>query len=387
MMKILFTGGGTAGHILPIIAIAREMRRIYPSPLPSNGDRVYPKSNLEFFYLGPKDEFGQILLSQEGIRVKHVFSGKIRRYFNYKSFFQNLFDVLFKIPIGIVQAFFYIFFLAPDLIFSKGGFGSIPAVLSGWILRVPIFLHESDISPGLANRFLSKFALAIFVSFPRTEYFKPSKMILVGNPIRREILEGSKEEAKKLFKLSYQKPVILILGGSQGAQRINDKILEILPELLKNFEIIHQSGEKNFKEVKAESRAILSKELVSFYHLFPFLKEEELKQAYAACDLVLSRAGSGSIFEIAAVRKPSILIPLPEAAQNHQIKNAYAYAQSGAAIVLEEANFTPHFFLEKLKYLISRPEELEKMQKAAEEFSKPMVAKIIAQYLVDYLTK
>lgn len=371
-MKILFTGGGTAGHIFPIIAIVREIQQIYP------------ELDLQFFYLGPKDEFSQIFLSQEGIKTKSVLAGKIRRYLNWKALFQNIFDV-FKIPLGILQAFFYIFFLAPDVIFSKGGFGSIPAVVAGWLLKVPIFLHESDVSPGLANRFLSKLALEVFISFPKTEYLLSTKMILVGNPIRKEILEGSKEEAKKLFKLSSQKPVILILGGSQGAQRINDKILEILPELLKNFEIIHQCGEKNFQEVKAESEIIISKELASFYHLFPFLKEEELKHAYSACDLVVSRAGSGSIFEIATVGKPSILIPLPEAAQDHQVKNAYAYAEKGATIVLEEANFTPHFFLERLKYLISQKEKLEKMQRAAKEFSKPLTARIIASYLVEFL--
>ena len=371
-MKILFAGGGTAGHILPIIAVAREIRRIYPKP------------NLRFFYLGPEDEFGNMLLSQEGIKVKQVLTGKIRRYFNLKAFFQNLFD-LFKTPIGILQAFLYIFFLSPDLIFSKGGFGSIPAVIAGWCLRVPIFLHESDVSPGLSNRFLSKFALEIFISFRRTEYFSPRKIILVGNPVRRELLEGSKAEAQRLFKLSYKKPVILIMGGSQGAQRINDKILEILPELLKIFEIIHQCGEKNFKEVRAESNAILPEELVVFYHPFPFLKEEELKQAYAACDFVVSRAGSGSIFEISAAKKSSILIPLPEGAQNHQVKNAYAYAESGATTVLEEANFTPHFFLEKLKYLIFQKGELGRRQEAAERFSKPQAAKTIAGYLVEFL--
>jgi len=374
-MKILFTGGGTGGHVLPIIGITREIRRIYQKP------------DLQFFYIGPKDEFGSILLSQEGIKVKTVLAGKIRRYLDWKTIFQNLGDILFKIPIGILQAFFYIFFLAPDLIFSKGGFGSIPGVISGWALRVPIFLHESDITPGLANRFLSRFALEIFVSFPRTEYFKPSKMILVGNPIRREILEGLKEEAQRLFKLSYEKPVILILGGSQGAQRINDKILEILSEFLKDFELLHQCGEKNFEQVRAEAKAITPPNLMKYYHLFPFLKEEELKQAYAGCDLIVSRAGSGSIFEIAALPKPSILIPLPEAAQNHQIKNAYTYAENGASIVIEEANFTAHFFLEKLKYLFSNPEELEKMEKAAREFSKPEAAKIIANYIVESLTK
>ncbi len=374
-MKILFTGGGTGGHIVPIIAITREIRKIYP------------KKDLQFFYLGPKDEFGKIFLSQEGIKVKEILAGKIRRYLGWKTFFQNLIDICFKIPFGVLQSFFYIFFLSPDLIFSKGGFGSIPVVIAGKMLLVPIFLHESDIVPGKANQFISRFALEIFVSFPRTEYFPLRKMILVGNPIRREILTGTKEEAKRFFKITGEKPVILVLGGSQGAQRINDKILEVLPQLLENFEIIHQCGEKNFQEVKAESKAIITKELEKFYHLYPFLAEPELRQAYAACDLIVSRAGSGSIFEIAAVGKPSILIPLPEAAQNHQVKNAYAFAEKGSCQVLEETNFTSRFFLEKLKQLFVRPEELKKMAESAKEFSRPQAGRIIANYLVEYLTK
>jgi UDP-N-acetylglucosamine--N-acetylmuramyl-(pentapeptide) pyrophosphoryl-undecaprenol N-acetylglucosamine transferase len=390
-MKILFTGGGTGGHFLPIIGIVREIRRIWAAggwrpEKDYNPPTAQKEEKLEFFYIGPKDEFGEIFLTHEGIEVKRVLAGKIRRYTDWKSLYQNLVDCLIKIPVGIFQAFFYIFILAPDLIFSKGGFGSIPGVISGWLLGTPIFLHESDISPGLANRFLSRFALKIFVSFPKTEWFPPSKMVLVGNPIRREILEGSREKAQELFKLTFEKPIILILGGSQGAQRINDKILEILAELLKDFELIHQSGEKNFKEVRAEAKVVISADLEKYYHPVPFLKEEELREAYCIADLILSRAGSGSIFEIAAVGKPSILIPLPEAAQNHQVKNAYAYAESGASIVMEEANFTPRFFLEKLKGLFSRPEELEKMAKAAKEFAKPQAAKIIAGYIVDYLT-
>lgn len=373
-MKIVFTGGGTGGHIFPIIALSREIRKIWP------------KEKLDFFYLGPKDEFSEILLSQEGIKVKKILAGKIRRYFSLGSFFANLFDILFKTPVGIFQAFFHLFFLAPDLIFSKGGYGSFPAVSAGWLLGTPIFLHESDAEPGMANRLLAKFSLEIFVSFPKTIYFKQEKMIWVGNPIRRELLEVSKEEAKNFFKLSGEKPVILILGGSQGAQRINDNILEILPEILKEFELIHQCGENNFKEVKAEAQIMIKKELEKYYHLFPFLREEELKMAYGVSDLVVSRAGSGSIFEIAALGKPSILIPLPEAAQNHQLKNAYSFAGGGATLVLEEENFTPHFFLEKLKYLIFHPEALKKMAEMAQEFSKPQAAKIIADYIVSYLT-
>ncbi len=376
-MKILFTGGGTGGHIFPIIAIAREIRRIY-----SNGEK------LEFFYIGPEDQFASILFSQEGIKVKKIMAGKIRRYFDLKSLFQNIIDLLFKIPIGFFQAFFYIFFLAPDLIFSKGGYGSIPAVLAGWILWVPIFLHESDATPGLSNRFLSKFALKVFVSFAKTEYFPPKKMILTGNPIRKELLAGSKEEAKNLFKLSYQKPIILILGGSQGAQRINDLILVILPDLLGNFEIIHQCGEKNLKEVKVEANVVIPEELKNYYHLFPFLKETELAHAFAACDLIVSRAGSGSIFEILATGKPSILIPLPEAAQNHQLKNAYSYAETGATTVIEEENLKPFFFLERIKYLLSHPIELENMAKKSGEFAKPEAAREIAENIVGhYLSK
>ena len=372
-MKILFTGGGTAGHIIPIIAINREIRRIYPA------------KNIQLLYIGPKDEFSSILLSQEEIGIKHIFAGKIRRYSDIKNICQNSIDILFKIPIGIIQAFFYIFFLNPDLIFSKGGFGSIPAIIAGWLLQVPIFLHESDVTPGLSNKFLSRLALIVFVSFPRTEYFSSKKMILIGNPIRKEILEGSNEEAKKLFKLKGEKPLILILGGSQGAQRINDKILENLPNLLENFEIIHQCGDKNFREIKNEIEAIISKDLKLNYHLFPFLKEGEIRRAYYAADLILSRAGSGSIFEIAACAKPSILIPLAKSAQNHQVKNAYSYAASGACLVLEEANFTSGFFFEKLKYLFSHYEELKKMSQRAKEFSRPKAAKIIAEYIVEYL--
>lgn len=374
-MKILFTGGGTGGHIFPIIAISREIRK------------ASSEKELKFFYLGPKDPFGEILLSQEGIIVKKVLAGKIRRYFNFQSFFENLFDILIKTPVGILQAFLYLFFLAPDFIFSKGGFGSFPTVLAGWILGIPIFLQESDAIPGLTNRILAKFSLKIFVSFPKTIYFSEKKIILVGNPIRRELLENSIEDAKTVFKLQGGKPVILIIGGSQGAQRINDKILEILPEILKNFELIHQCGEQNFKEVQAEAKVMMSEELEVFYHLFYFLKEEELKKAYDICDFVVSRAGAGIIFEIAAVGKPAILIPLPEAAQNHQVKNAYTYAATGAAVVLEEENFTSHFFLEKLKYLFAHPEELEKMSSAARNFARPLAAQVIGNYLVDYLTQ
>ncbi len=377
-IKILFTGGGSGGHIFPIIAVVRELRKL--------SSEKKNNKEFEFSYLGPRDEFANILLSQEGLKIKHILAGKLRRYFTVKSIFQNLIDILFKTPIGIFQAFLHIFFSAPDVIFSEGGFGSLPVVIGGWLLGVPIFLQESDAIPGLANRILAKFCTGIFISFPKTPYFK-KRMILTGNPVRREILNASKEEAKQFFKLTMKKPVIFIMGGSQGSQRINDEILEILADLLKDFELIHQCGEKNVRQVKAEAKVVMPEYLAKYYHAFGFLKEEELKKAYAGSDLVVSRSGAGSIFEIAAYAKPSILIPLPESAQDHQVKNAYAYAAKGAAIILEEQNFTSRFFLEKLKYLFSHPQELEKMKKAAKEFSKPMAAKTIADYMATYLTK
>ncbi|MDP4007128.1 MAG: undecaprenyldiphospho-muramoylpentapeptide beta-N-acetylglucosaminyltransferase [bacterium] len=374
-MKILFTGGGTGGHVVPLVAVARALFEIKR------------EEDLDLFYLGPKDTFSDMLLSQEGIGIFHVSAGKLRRYGGAKAILQNIVDVLFKNPLGFLQAFWKLFFLAPDLIFSKGGYGSLPATIAGWLLGVPIFLHESDSVPGLANRIATKFSTMVFTSFPRNEHFPKAKALLLGNPVRTEVLKGSKDQAAQFFHLEGQKPLVFIMGGSQGAKRVNEMLLIILEEALKTFELIHQTGEKNYAEMKKETDAILSEEARKAYHAVPFLKETELRDAYAAANLVVARAGSGSIFEIAAVGKPAILIPLPESAQNHQVTNAYEYARTGAAAVLEQANLTPHFFLEKVKNLLQNPQELEKMSQAAKNFAKPGSANNIAKYLLQYLAK
>ncbi len=371
-MKIMFTGGGTAGHIFPIIGIVREIKKIYPHP------------DLKIFYVGPKDKFASALLLQEGVEIKTIFAGKMRRYFSI----QNFLDVL-RLPIGVLQAFFHIFIISPDFIFSKGGYGSLPAVISGWILQVPIFLHESDVMPGLSNKIAGKIALEIFTAFPveKTGYFPKSKMIWVGNPVRKELFSGYRAEAKKLFSLKGGKPLILVLGGSQGASKINDILLIVLPEILEMFEVVHQTGKDNFNQVKAESEVVIQKELLEYYHPLPFINEKELAHAYTAADIIISRAGSGSILEIASAAKPSLLIPLKNSAQNQQVKNAYAFAENGATLVIEEANLTPNFFLERLKYLFSKPRDLEEMGKRAKEFAKPEAARIVAEYIVTYLTQ
>jgi len=369
-MKILFTGGGTGGHVFPIVAIVREIRRIYP------------KKDLEFYYIGPKDEFGLILLSQEDFIIKTIISGKIRRYFSWRNFL----DILFKIPFGVLQSFFLLLKIKPDLVFSKGGSGSIAVTYCAKILRIPVFLHESDVAPGLSNQETSKWAKKIFTSFPKTEYFDPAKIILVGNPIRKELLEGDKQTAKDLFNLTFEKPVIMIYGGSQGAEVINDFILRVLNNLLKNFEIIHVTGRENYKETEAESEVVVDENLEKYYHPIGFLDEEKMKHAYKAADFIISRAGASAIFEIAALGKSSILIPLPTAAAGHQAKNAYAYAETGAALVIEQDNLTPNFFMEKIQLLFLHKETLEKMKEEALRFSKPLAAKAVAREILEFLT-
>ena len=368
-MKILFTGGGTGGHVYPLVAVIREIRRIYP------------KKNLDFYYLGPKDEFGLILLAQEGLIVKTIISGKLRRYFS----FQNFVDILFKIPLGVVQSFFQLLIIKPDLIFSKGGSGSIAVTQIARILRIPVFLHESDVMPGLSNQQTSKWAKKVFISFPKTEYFDATKTILTGNPIRKEILEGDAKIAGEIFNLTFTKPVFLITGGSQGAQAINDFVLRILNDFLKDFEIIHVTGRENIEQTEAEAQVIIEKGLEKYYHPIGFLDEDKMKHAYKVADIILSRSGSGSIFEIAATGKPSILVPLPTAAANHQAKNAYAYADAGAAEVIEQESLTPNFFMQTIQLLFLHPEKIDQMRQAALVFAKPMAARAIAREILEFL--
>jgi len=368
-MRILFTGGGTGGHVFPLVAIVREIRRIYP------------KKNLEFYYVGPKDDFSAVLLTQEDFTLKTIVSGKMRRYFSW----QNFIDILFKIPLGVIQSFFLLLEISPDLVFSKGGSGSIAVTFSARLLRIPVFIHESDVVPGLSNQKTSKWAKKIFISFPKTEYFDLKKTILTGNPIRKEVLEGDEKMAAEIFNLSLSKPIFLVIGGSQGAEAVNDFVLRIINDLLKEYEVIHITGNQNIKEVSAEAQVVEEKDLDRYYHPIGFLDEEKIKHAYKIADLIISRSGSGSIFEIAAVGKPSILVPLPSAAGDHQSKNAYAYADTGAAIVIEQENLTPNFFMENIQLLFLHPEKLEEMKQSALAFAKPLAARAIAREILEFL--
>ncbi|MDD5568802.1 MAG: UDP-N-acetylglucosamine--N-acetylmuramyl-(pentapeptide) pyrophosphoryl-undecaprenol N-acetylglucosamine transferase [Candidatus Pacebacteria bacterium] len=369
-MKVMFTGGGTGGHIFPIIAVAREMKKISPA------------GELELSYIGPSDEFASKNFFKEGIKTYFILAGKIRRYFGL-ALFQNIIDLFILTPLGIIQSFLILFFAAPDVIFSKGGYGSVPAVIAGTLLGIPVYLHESDVSPGLANKILGGLSQKIIVSFPinQIEGFSKLKLEFLGNPVRQELLDVDQSKIKETLGLASQKPVILILGGSQGSARINEFILETLPQMLKYFEIIHQTGKSDFENIKSGVKAFVPADLQPNYHPFSFLEEQQLKSAMSAASCIIARAGAGTIAEIAAFARPSILIPLPEAAQNHQSKNAYAYAASGAAIVIEESNLMPNFFLEKVLDLFNG-KKLLAMSTVAASFGKVNAARDIALFIL-----
>ncbi len=371
-MKILFTGGGSGGHLFPIIAISRELRRLYD------------KENLKFYYIGPNNSQGLLELSQEPLfKIYHIAAGKMRRYFSLL----NILDLLIIIPFSFLQSFFLLLFNRPNLVFSKGGTGSLPVAYAARLLFIPVFLHESDMVPGLSNQITSKWAKKIFISFEKTEYFDLSKTICTGTPIKKELLEGDTTVAKELFNLVGGKPVIMFWGGSQGAQPLNDFVILTLNELLRSYEVIHICGNKNLALTQSETDVMMQKDLAQYYHLYSELDEVRLKHAYKVASLIISRAGSASIFELAAVGKPTILIPLPSAAGDHQSKNAYAYAATDAAIVIEQENLTPHFFFSKIQYLLASPKTLESMHQAALAFAKPLAARAIAREILEYLQK
>ncbi|MCH7883145.1 UDP-N-acetylglucosamine--N-acetylmuramyl-(pentapeptide) pyrophosphoryl-undecaprenol N-acetylglucosamine transferase [Patescibacteria group bacterium] len=367
-MKILLTGGGTGGHFYPILSVSRALKKI------AERERIF---EMELTYFSD-DPFDADLLRQEGIRFKKVSTGKVRRYFSFRNFTD-----IFKTLWGVGHAIFNIFFDIPDVIFAKGGYASFPALVASRFFRIPVIIHESDTVPGRVNRWAGKFARSIAISFPEAiSYFPEGKTALVGSPIRPRILGGNTEEAKLIFGYDGA-PVLLILGGSQGSEIINNAVSSILPELIKEARIIHQCGEKNLDSIKKQSSVILEKsELKDRYRLFGTLGEDELRNASCLAILIVSRAGGGAIFEIAAWGKPAILIPLAGAAQDHQRKNAYAYARTGAANVIEEVNLTPHILLAEIKKILSDTARQERMRTAASRFAKVDGAEKIAREII-----
>lgn len=372
-MTIVFTGGGTGGHFYPIIAIAEAIT-----------DMVREKRLLEpkLYYLAPS-AFDEKALFENSIVPVKIPAGKMRRYFSVL----NITDTFLTL-IGIVTALFTLFRLYPDVVVSKGGYGSVPTVLAARILRIPVIIHESDAKPGRANLLAAKFAAKIAISFDSAAAYFPkqvqSKIARTGIPIRKALMRVEAEGARQYLDLEKDIPTILVLGGSQGSVRINETLLSCLPRLLTIANVIHQTGQANFKEVQTVSSVILGKDPhASRYHPFNYLSETSLQRVASVADLVISRGGANSIAEIGLWKKPAILIPIPESISHDQRTNAYAFAKTGAAIVIDEENLNQHILTSEIERILHDPELRKKMGASAEGFTDPDAARILASQVLD----
>ncbi|HUC89015.1 MAG TPA: UDP-N-acetylglucosamine--N-acetylmuramyl-(pentapeptide) pyrophosphoryl-undecaprenol N-acetylglucosamine transferase [Candidatus Paceibacterota bacterium] len=365
-MKILLTGGGTGGHFLPLIAIAEELLEV------AEKQKII---DLRLYYMSDTP-YDKRMLFENKITFVQIPSGKMRTYFSIRNFFD-----IFPLAIGMFFGLITMFFIYPDVVISKGGYSAFPAVFAARLLRIPVIVHESDSIPGRLNAWTAKFAKRVAVSWPEAgEHLPKDKTALTGQPIRKEILHGSPEGAFEFFKLDPKLPVIFVLGGSQGAEVINNNIIEVLPELLSRYQIIHQTGVKNIDDVLARSKLVMesdSKNLIRYVPI-PYLNNLAIRMAAGAATLVISRAGS-FIFEIASWGIPSIIIPITNSNGDHQKKNAFSYARTGACLVIEESNLTPHVLVAEIDRLMADKEKLTQMKNKALAFASPDAAKKIAE--------
>jgi UDP-N-acetylglucosamine--N-acetylmuramyl-(pentapeptide) pyrophosphoryl-undecaprenol N-acetylglucosamine transferase len=369
-MKIVFTGGGTGGHFYPIIAVAQKVNQIIDHEH-ILGAKLYFISN------GPYDK--EMLIENELV-YEEISTGKMRTYFSLKNFFD-----IFKTFFGVINAIFKLFSIYPDVVFGKGGYASFPTVFAARILGIPVLIHESDSAPGRVNKWAGHFAKKVAVSFVEAaEYFPPKNVAWTGQPIMSEIEQKApKKEALEYFKLESEVPVIFILGGSQGAGIINNTILDALPRLINNYQIIHQTGILNFKTVSGQADVILASDKhKSRYTALPYLNPLAMKMAAGAATIIVSRAGS-TLFQIASWNVPSILVPFTNSNADHSRKNAFCYARAGACSVVEEVNMTANILSSEIERILNDQISYKSMEQNAKVFSKPDAAAKIAKELVD----
>lgn len=370
-MKIVFTGGGTGGHFYPIIAIAEAINVIAR-------ERKLVNVRLYFFSNTPYEERALFENNIEFVRIR---SGKWRRYFSLLNFFD-----LLKIGWGTVNALIRLYLIYPDIVFSKGGYVSLPTVLAARLLGIPIVIHESDSRPGRANLWAGKFAVRIALSYAEAaNAFGPKRQTAIavtGNPIRSLLRYPLTEGAREFLGLEPGLPIIFVTGGSQGAAAVNDVVVDALPELIKRYGVIHQTGGANLAAVEKRSRIVLEKnERAARYKLFDYLDSAALRMAAGAATLAVSRAGS-FIFELAQWGIPAILVPIPETVSHDQRSNAFIYARTGGAVVIEQNNLLPTVLVSEIDRLIGNPKLLEAMRAAAKRFARPQAARLIAGELV-----
>ena len=338
MKRILLTGGGTAGHVTPNIALLPRLREL----------------GYDISYMGSYDGIEKKLITEFQIPYYGISSGKLRRYFDPKNFSDP-----FKVLKGYGEAVRIIRKLKPDVVFSKGGFVSVPVVLAAKRCKVPCIIHESDMTPGLANKLAIPAASKVCCNFPETlQYLPKDKAVLSGSPIRQELLHGDALAARKFTGLTDDKPVILVMGGSLGAAAVNEAVRKILPTLLKDFHVIHLCG-------KGKLDASLSG--LSGYVQYEYVNEE-LKDLFALADIVISRAGANSICELLALHKPNLLIPLSAAAsRGDQILNARSFEKQGFSLVLEEEAISNEVLLQTIHRLYDERASFSEAMKASRQ--------------------
>ena len=327
--KIIMTGGGTAGHVTPNLALIPKLR----------------DNDFEIKYIGSKDGIENEIITQNDIPFFGISCGKLRRYFDVKNFTDP-----FKIIKGIAQALMILSKEKPDVIFSKGGFVAVPVVIAASIKKIPVIAHESDMTPGLANKLSAPFCSKLCVTFRESlNFVKDSKGVLTGSPIRKEILQGDKNKGKIACGFNDNKEILFIMGGSLGSKLINDEVRKNLEVLLKEFNIIHICGKGNIDETLKNKNGYKQFEYVS----------EELPDFMNAADYIISRAGANSIFEFLALKKPTLLIPLSKkASRGDQILNSKSFKKEGYSLMLEEEEITEGVLYNKILELKERKEEL-----------------------------
>ena len=322
MKKIVMTGGGTAGHVTPNIALMPALR----------------SEGYEISYIGSYEGIEKGLIEAQKVPYYGISSGKLRRYFDVKNFSDP-----FKVIKGYYQSIRLLKKIKPDVVFSKGGFVSVPVVLAAKHCKIPAIIHESDITPGLANKLAIPSATKVCCNFPETmKYLPEGKAVLTGSPIRQELLSGNKEAAREFCGLKDDKPVLMVIGGSLGAASVNENIRKILPDLLKEFQVIHLCGKGKMDE---------SLEGTKGYVQYEYIKQE-LADLFALADIVISRAGANAICELNALKKPNLLIPLSaNASRGDQILNARSFERQGFSMVLEEEEITENTLLNSIREL------------------------------------
>lgn len=348
MKKIVLTGGGTAGHVTPNIAL-----------LPSLKEAGY-----EVHYIGSYEGIEKKLIADYGIPYYGIATGKLRRYFDLKNF-----SDFFRVIKGYKEAKKILKDIAPDVIFSKGGFVAVPVVRAAAALKIPCIIHESDMTPGLANKLCIPVATKVCCNFPETLKNLPEdKAVLTGTPIRKELSQGNKEEGYKLCGFEDDKPVLMIIGGSQGAQSINETLRESLPKLTDTFNIVHLCGKDKVDNMMLG---------VKGYKQFEYLKDE-LKDVFAIADVVISRAGANAICEILELKIPNLLIPLSAGSRGDQILNAASFQEQGFSEVLKEEAMDPSALVENImKVYENRDQYIEAMKKSTEINSTKKIMELI----------